>query len=93
MAKKEISKEVLELKKDLADGKIIVGLKTVLKSLRADGLNRIYLAKNCPLEMKEDIIRYAKLMKVAIKELKIDNEELGVFCKKHFFISVLGVKK
>lgn len=91
--KKEISKEILDLKKGLAEGKAVVGAKTVLRDLKDDKLGKIYLASNCPKEIEEDIRHYSDLVKVPVIVLDVDNEEIGVLCKKHFFISVLGIKK
>ena len=94
MAKrKELSKELLELKKEITDGKLVVGFKTVLKQLQADALNRVYLAQNCPADTKAELERFLGLGKTPLVVLGMDNEELGAFCKKNFFISVLGVKK
>ena len=51
------------------------------------------MSSNCPQKNKEDILHYAKLIDLPVVELKMDNEELGVFCKKNFFVSVIGVIK
>lgn len=91
--KKEISKGILDLKKGLAEGKAVIGTKIVLKDLKDAKLSKIYLASNCPEKVKEDIEYYGSLVKVPIIVLSVDNEEIGVLCKKHFFISVLGIKK
>ena len=93
MAKKEISKEIQELKKEITSSKIVIGFKESLKDLKKGELVKVYLSSNCPADMKEDVSRYAALMNINVQDLEMDNEEFGVFCKKHFFISVLGVKK
>lgn len=93
MAKKEFNKEVLELKKWLAEKKAVLGFKEVLEELKNGLLAKIFLASNCPEKIKSEIEYYSGLGKVPVKILGIDNEEIGVFCKKHFFISVLGVRK
>jgi len=93
MAKKEISKELSELKQELVEGKIIMGFKEVLKQLQAKQLSKIYLANNCPAKTEQEIKKYADLAKTQIIVLKMDNEDIGVFTKKNFFISVLGTKK
>lgn len=91
--KKEISKDILELKGELEKDSVCIGTKEVLRELRSGNLNKIYLASNCPSEIKKDIEHYVTLSKVPVVFLKINNEELGGICKKHFFISVLGIKK
>lgn len=89
--KKEISKKLQELKKEI--DKAAIGTKIVLKNLKDKKLSKIYLASNCPENTKKDIESYSRLVSVPIVILDVNNEELGVFCKKHFFISVLGIKK
>jgi len=91
--KKELSKEIMDLKKGLVEGKVLIGREVVLKSLKNKKLSKIYLASNCPEKVKEDIKYYSDLVKVPVIVLSVDNEEIGVLCKKHFFISVLGIKK
>ena len=93
MAKtEEIGEEFKELKAKLLEGKAVVGKEKVFKGLRDKNLYRVYLASNCPQEIREDIQYYAKLAKIPVVELSMDNEELGLFCKKGFFIAVLGTR-
>lgn len=90
--KKVITTDVLkELKARIQEGKVIIGTEQVLKRLRAKTVQRVYLARNCPVLVKEDVMHYATLGSVPVTELDQTNEELGIFCKKNFFISVLGI--
>jgi len=91
--KKEISQEIMDLKKELEDKRVIFGTKQSLKSLKDGVLVKTYLVNNCSAEIKDDVIYNAGLVNVPVIMLKMDNEELGSLCKKHFFVSVLGVKK
>lgn len=91
MAKENIEKETKELKAKAQGGKIIVGTEKVLKSLRENKIKKIFLASNCPVKIKDDINHYAKLAKIPVIELNLNNEELGLFCKKNFFVAVLGM--
>jgi ribosomal protein L30E len=94
MAKKqETDQNLIELKSKLVDEKVIVGTERVIKMLRVGKLEKVFLAKNCPEEAKEDITKFASLGKVKLELLSLDNEELGVFCKKNFFVSVIGTTK
>ena len=79
-----------ELKDAIQDKNLIIGTGRIIKSLRAGKLKKVFLSKNCPLGIKNDIRHYAKLGKIDIFELSISNEEIGVMCKKPFSISVLG---
>ena len=91
VAKKIIDEQLKELKNKIQAGKVIIGTERVTKLLRSGGLVKIFLSNNCPEEVKKDINYYAGLSSVPIVELDFDNEELGVFCKKNFFVSMVGV--
>ena len=91
--KKEISPEIQDLKKEFEEKRVVLGTKQSLKSLKDGLLSKVYLAKNCPSDVKDDVVYNAGLVNVPVVALKLDNEEIGSLCKKQFFISVLGVKK
>lgn len=94
MAKnKETDAELKELKAKLLEGKALIGKERVLKELKNDCLQRVYIARNCPQNLKEELEYLAKLIKIPLFGLSLDNEELGVFCKKNFFVSVVGIVK
>lgn len=82
--------ELVELKEKIQSGKIALGKEMVLKALKLKKLDKVFLAKNCPKMVKEDLHYYAKLAQVPVVELEQDNEELGVLCKKNFFIATIG---
>ena len=90
--KKEINPEILSLKKDLAEEEILIGAKVVLKNLKKGLVNKIYLASNCPEAVRIEVENCSKELNTTLVNLSLDNEKLGVACKKSFFISVLGVK-
>ncbi len=90
MAKKELNEDLRQLKVEIQDNKIIFGFEQTLKGLKEGTITTAYVSKNCPDDMKEDIFQYSKLQGIPAKVLELDNEELGLFCKKNFFISVLG---
>jgi len=89
--KKEVAEDIKFLKSKVEEGKAVIGRAKVIKELKAKNLNKVFLASNCPQQAKEEIKHYAGLGNVDILELEQNNEELGVVCKKNFFISVLGI--
>ncbi len=92
MAKtKEISEDLKELRSKLLDNKVILGTDKTLKGLQAKSVEKVYLSKNCPEATVKDVQHYANLAGIPIVSLEMNNEELGVFCKKNFFISVLAI--
>lgn len=87
----QTTEEVLkDLKQKVQDGTVIIGAERVLKALRTGKLGTIFAAKNCSEKILGDIKYYANLVNVPVKKLDLSNEELGVFCKKNYFVSVLG---
>jgi|SRR3989338_2747848 len=89
--KKTTADEAENLKNQAQSGRALIGLERVLKALRSQKLGKVFLARNCPAKMKEDIQHYAALAQVPVVELEQTNEELGVLCKKNFFVSVAGI--
>lgn len=80
---------IAELKKALKEKTITFGSEKTLKMLKNGKVKKVFLASNCPEDMKETIEYYAKINKVDIIKLKIPNDEIGLTCKKAFGISVL----
>jgi len=81
-----------EIRKLLGSDKLIIGTDRVLKLLRQGGLKKVILAGNCRADILQDVQYYGGLNGTEIVQLTENNEELGVFCKKPFHISVLGIK-
>ncbi len=73
------------------EGKAILGRERVLKELKAGRLGTVFLAQNCPQKVKDDVQYYARLAAIPVIQLEQSNEEIGVLCKKNFFISVAGI--
>lgn len=90
MVKKQASTDI---KKDLKTRKIIIGTKVVMKNLKLNKLEKIYIASNCNESSKKELEYYSKLLKIPVIKLKQPNDELGVICKKQYSISMLGVLK
>ena len=88
--KKETVEDVRDLKAKLLEGKTIIGTQRVLKALKSKSVKTVYIAKNCPDKIKDDITYYAKLAETPVITLEQDNEELGTYCKKNFFVCVLA---
>ncbi|MCC7574125.1 ribosomal L7Ae/L30e/S12e/Gadd45 family protein [Candidatus Woesearchaeota archaeon] len=82
-----------ELKKLLESEKLIIGKERTMKLLKKGELQKVFIAKNLDEETKEDITRYAELNKTELEVLKINNDELGTFCRKPFSIAVIGLQK
>ncbi len=88
-----MSKEVEEIKKYVGTERLIVGFNEVMKKLRSNELEKIFIASNPKEELLKDMEYYSKLANVPIIKLDIPNSELGPVCKKRFYVSFLGISK
>ena len=79
-----------ELEEALKEKNLIIGTERVLKALRADKLKKVLLASNVNEETKDKVESIVKNSDAEMVNLDIDNNELGVACKKLFAISVIG---
>jgi ribosomal protein L30E len=89
--KKELSEELKLLRDRVKEDKAIVGMERVIKALKTGNLSKVFLASNVAEDAKENVEHYTKLANISLVVLGLDNEELGVLCKKNFFISVIGI--
>jgi len=82
-----------DIRKAVDEKKAVIGVERVVKGLKRDEIKEVYLSSNCPLDIEKEIKYLAKLSECKVSKLKKTNEELGMFCRKPFFIAVLGIKK
>jgi large subunit ribosomal protein L30e len=85
--------DIEEIRKNLKSNKLIIGTEETVKELKLGRLNKVFLASNCNPAVRKDIEHYAKLGGTELVLLDIPNDELGVACRKTFFISVLSMLK
>jgi large subunit ribosomal protein L30e len=82
-----------QLRKLIEEKKVTIGTHATTRALKADGLKRVVIANNLAAPTREAINRYKAVGGVAVEEMSVSNDELGLMCKKPFSISVLGIKK
>ena len=80
-----------EIRVALKNDKVVFGSERVLKMLKTNSLSKVCLSKNVSDSVSEDINNYASISGIAVEHLKMSNEELGTFCKRKHFISILGI--
>ncbi len=91
MNKAEVKEEEnKELKNRIHSGNVIIGNSRVIKALQAGKIKTVFIAKNCPSKIRDDLLHYAKLAGAEVVNLEQNNEELGIICKKNFFVAVVG---
>ena len=89
--KKESGSYIEEIKDLMVAGKLIIGTDRAIKGLKDGTTGKIFIAKNTPSRVIEDMEYYSKMSGCEIIKLEINNEELGVVCKKPFLISAVSV--
>ncbi|MBT3395229.1 50S ribosomal protein L30 [archaeon] len=76
------------LRPALEEKKVVFGTERALKALKSEKVEELFISKNCPIDLKERLIKYAKIKEVLVTELKESNDELGALCKKPFSVNV-----
>ena len=82
-----------EIKKLIKTDKAVIGTDRTLKLLGQGKIGTVYVTKNCPQEISKEVLKMAKLSGTAVEQLELDNDELGVICRKPFSISLVSVLK
>lgn len=80
-----------DLKEKLENELVTIGTDETIKNLRKGNLEKVFITKNCPHGVREEIMDYAGETEVI--EIDSTNEELGTMCKKPYGISILGFLK
>ena len=81
------------LRKKIAENKVIIGTQGTKKQLLDKKLEKVIFAKNCPEETKQTFTKYCGMTETKQEIIDLNNEELGVMCRKQYPVSVLGVLK
>ncbi|MFP4119204.1 MAG: ribosomal L7Ae/L30e/S12e/Gadd45 family protein [Candidatus Woesearchaeota archaeon] len=82
-----------EIKDNLTTGKLIIGTKRTMKKMKQSTVEKVFLAKNCPGLIVDDIKHFASLGDVEVEQLDTDCDEFGSICKKPFHVSVASILK
>ena len=80
-----------EIKKALAENKITIGAREVMRKLKMEKPKLVVIAQNCPENIRKDVEYYAKLAGVKVEVFNGTGKELGVFCGKPFPIAVVAI--
>ncbi len=78
-----------QLKEAFKEKTLTYGFKESLKKVKTKKAETIFIAKDCPEDIRQDITSNAKISGVNIIELDTTSQEIGAVCKKPFPITVL----
>ncbi|MEK6903080.1 MAG: ribosomal L7Ae/L30e/S12e/Gadd45 family protein [Nanoarchaeota archaeon] len=79
-----------QVRKALTEEKVTFGTRETLKNMKRGKVKKIFLASNCPAEVRESVEAYKKLAKVEVVQLEEPSDELMLICKKNFPVTVLS---
>ena len=75
----------------MKSGKVALGYKTSLKTLRSNKSKLVLIANNTPPLRKSEVEYYAMLSKCQVIHYNGSNVDLGTACGKYFRVSMLTV--
>ena len=82
-----------EIKKLIKSKNLVIGNKRTLKNLKLGKVDKVIISSNCPQKDVDNLDYFSGLAKVETIKVPYPNEDLGVICKKPFYISVLSILK
>jgi large subunit ribosomal protein L30e len=74
-------------------GKIQIGARSALKSIKVKKARLIIVASNCPQSIREDIEYYCRLSEIPVSIYNGSSLDLGAVCGKPFKVSALTVRE
>ena len=75
----------------MKSGKVALGYKTSLKTMRANKAKLVIIANNTPPLRKSEVEYYAMLARTGVHHYAGNNVDLGTACGKMFRISCLSI--
>ena len=75
----------------MKSGKVALGYKTSLKTMRANKAKLVIIANNTPPLRKSEVEYYAMLSKCQVIHYNGNNKDLGTACGKYFNVSMCAV--
>jgi len=77
---------LIQLRKAIKENKIVYGSEKTLKNLKLGKTHTVFLAGNCPEELRKKIKSYL----VEIIELEETSDEIALLCKRPHSLIVLS---
>lgn len=79
------------LNKEVKNGGLFFGAKTVIKEIKKGNISKIYLANDLIGALKVEIEKASK--GITLIKTDLDKEHLKEACKKPFNVSIVGIQK
>jgi large subunit ribosomal protein L30e len=75
----------------MRSGKVSLGYKSTLKTLRKGQSKLVLIANNCPALRKSEIEYYAMLAKTGVHHYAGNNVDLGTACGRYYRVSCMSI--
>eukprot|EP00300_Choanocystis_sp_HF-7_P040727 c7239_g1_i1.p1 GENE.c7239_g1_i1~~c7239_g1_i1.p1 ORF type:complete len:125 (+),score=32.62 c7239_g1_i1:36-377(+) len=75
----------------MKSGKVSLGYRSSIKTLRQGKSKLIILCANCPPLVKSEVEYYAMLAKTNVHHFSGTNNDLGAACGKYFRVGMLSI--
>ena len=74
-------------------GKLNYGFNESLEALRAGKARLLIISENCPIDKKEKVTSYAKILNIPWLSHKGSSYDLGSVCGKRFPVLIVAVRE
>jgi large subunit ribosomal protein L30e len=81
-----------ELRNAIKENNVIIGANQAIKSIKLKKAKSVFVASNCPDNIKNDLEHYSKLSGIKFEKFDGTAKQLGVLCGKPFSVAVLAIK-
>jgi large subunit ribosomal protein L30e len=82
-----------EIKEAIKEKKMMIGSRTVVKSVKKGLIHNVIYASNCPENTRKDMEYYSKNGFITVREFNGTSVQLGELCGKPFNVLLIGIKK
>jgi len=80
-----------ELKRLLAQDKLVFGAEETIKLVRQKKVQKVLLTSNVNPSVREEVERLCKIQGIECANIAQRSDEIGAICKKPFAISIVAV--
>lgn len=84
---------LVDLKKVVKTPKLVLGARRSLMAMKAGNAVTLYVAKNAPKFIVDDVDHFSKFVDTKIVKLDIASDEFGIVCKRQHTVTVAAILK
>lgn len=73
-------------------GNVTLGSHKSIQGLKLGKGKLVIIAQNCPVDIREDVVRYSELSEIPVYDYEGTSVELGSVCGKPFTVATMIIK-